>query len=379
MATHDYNIANGSGLDVRTDLNAVLEAILSQNSSATEPPVTMAGMLWYDTANSLLKQRNATNDAWLTKWDTTKGQLATLASPTFTGNVALPLTTLLNGKSIAITDAPTFTGTASFVGITASGTVSLPAATSIGAVSQTELSYLDGVTSAIQTQLNGKQATLVSGTNIKTVAGQSLLGSGNIVIQSDTISSIFANSQTFTASGTFTVPAGVTKVLVEGCGGGGAGGGTSSNKFAGSGGGGSVGGTNVFNVVSGSTMNITIGAGGVGSTTSGGNGGTTSISGAISLNYIGGTGGTVSTASGSVSLGGNAFGLGGNGGNGLYNSYTGYGGTGLYGVAGGSASFNTAGGSASANTGAGGGGTRTSTTTLYNGGNGGSGKVIIYW
>lgn len=47
-------------------------------------------------------------------------------------------------------------------------------------VSAAELGYLDGVTSAVQTQLNAKQATLVSGTNLKTVNGTSLLGSGNI-------------------------------------------------------------------------------------------------------------------------------------------------------------------------------------------------------
>jgi hypothetical protein len=41
---------------------------------------------------------------------------------------------------------------------------------------------LDGVTSAIQTQLNAKQATLVSATNIKTINSTSLLGSGDISI-----------------------------------------------------------------------------------------------------------------------------------------------------------------------------------------------------
>jgi hypothetical protein len=50
------------------------------------------------------------------------------------------------------------------------------------AVSPTELGYLDGVTSAIQTQLGAKQATLVSATNIKTVNGSSLLGSGDLVV-----------------------------------------------------------------------------------------------------------------------------------------------------------------------------------------------------
>lgn len=51
-----------------------------------------------------------------------------------------------------------------------------------GVVSTTEFEYLNGVTSAIQTQLNAKQATLVSGTNIKTINSTSLLGSGDITI-----------------------------------------------------------------------------------------------------------------------------------------------------------------------------------------------------
>jgi hypothetical protein len=54
-----------------------------------------------------------------------------------------------------------------------------------GAVSSTEFGYLDGVTSAIQTQIDGKQATLVSGTNIKTVNSTSLLGSGDIAISAN--------------------------------------------------------------------------------------------------------------------------------------------------------------------------------------------------
>lgn len=49
-------------------------------------------------------------------------------------------------------------------------------------VTNTELGYVSGVTSAIQTQLNAKQATLVSGTNIKTINSTSLLGSGDISI-----------------------------------------------------------------------------------------------------------------------------------------------------------------------------------------------------
>jgi hypothetical protein len=54
-----------------------------------------------------------------------------------------------------------------------------------GVVSSTEFGYLDGVTSAIQTQLNTKQATLVSGTSIKTINSTSLLGSGDITISAN--------------------------------------------------------------------------------------------------------------------------------------------------------------------------------------------------
>jgi len=47
-------------------------------------------------------------------------------------------------------------------GINASGTVALPSTTSIGDVSSTEIGYLDGVTSSIQTQLGNKQNTVAN-------------------------------------------------------------------------------------------------------------------------------------------------------------------------------------------------------------------------
>jgi len=91
-----------------------------------------------------------------------------IASPTFTGTVVLPATTsigtitstelgYLDGVTSAIqtqintkspSASPTFTGT-----------VVLPGTTSIGTVDSTEIGYLDGVTSAIQTQINSKLAT----------------------------------------------------------------------------------------------------------------------------------------------------------------------------------------------------------------------------
>lgn len=47
-----------------------------------------------------------------------------------------------------------------------------------------EIGTLSGVTSSIQTQLNGKQSTLTSGTTIKTINGTSILGSGDLVVSS---------------------------------------------------------------------------------------------------------------------------------------------------------------------------------------------------
>lgn len=52
----------------------------------------------------------------------------------------------------------------------------------VSSVTDTELGYVSGVTSAIQTQIDSKQASLVSGTNIKTINSTSLLGSGNISV-----------------------------------------------------------------------------------------------------------------------------------------------------------------------------------------------------
>lgn len=68
-------------------------------------------------------------------------QVSALA--TRAGQEAKALWTAVNAKAPAA--SPTFTGT-----------VVLPSTTSIGTVSNVEIGYLDGVTSAIQTQLNAK-------------------------------------------------------------------------------------------------------------------------------------------------------------------------------------------------------------------------------
>ena len=50
----------------------------------------------------------------------------------------------------------------------------------------------------VYSQLLGKQDTLVSGTNIKTVNNQSLLGSGNVLTISNLVFSYDAQTETLT-------------------------------------------------------------------------------------------------------------------------------------------------------------------------------------
>jgi hypothetical protein len=69
VATHDYVIANGTGAAVRSDLNGALAAIVSQNSSASEPATMYAYMLWADTTAGIMKMRNGANSAWVSLWE----------------------------------------------------------------------------------------------------------------------------------------------------------------------------------------------------------------------------------------------------------------------------------------------------------------------
>lgn len=66
MSQHDFDIANAAGAVVRADLNAVLEAIATQNAGSSAPSTTFAHQWWLDEANNLLKQRNAANTLWVT-------------------------------------------------------------------------------------------------------------------------------------------------------------------------------------------------------------------------------------------------------------------------------------------------------------------------
>lgn len=66
MTQHDQNIANAIFPSIRSDINDALGALFSLSSGTSAPSTTVAGMLWYDTTNGLIKQRNAGDTAWVT-------------------------------------------------------------------------------------------------------------------------------------------------------------------------------------------------------------------------------------------------------------------------------------------------------------------------
>ena len=92
MSQADQNISNDTGSNVRADINSNLSALYSNNSGAAAPSTTTAFMWWADTSNDALKIRNAADDGFVTvgTLSATNFGLATLASPTFTGNVGIP-------------------------------------------------------------------------------------------------------------------------------------------------------------------------------------------------------------------------------------------------------------------------------------------------
>jgi hypothetical protein len=67
MSQDDLSLANAAGGVFRADLNANLQALGTLMSGPSAPSTTHQFMWWADTANDLLKQRNAANSAWITK------------------------------------------------------------------------------------------------------------------------------------------------------------------------------------------------------------------------------------------------------------------------------------------------------------------------
>jgi len=138
VATHDYVIANGTGAAVRSDLNNALAAIVSNNSSSTEPTTTYAFQWWADTNTTLLKFRNAANSAWITVGDYSAANFGLLTSATAASTyLALSGGTVTGALNIGTAGSLVFEGstaddfetTLAVTDPTADRTITLPNAT----------------------------------------------------------------------------------------------------------------------------------------------------------------------------------------------------------------------------------------------------------
>lgn len=222
---------------------------------------------------------------------------------------------------------------------------------------------------------------------------QRIVSAGYALVADRVIGGTIPNMQVFNTNGTFTVPAGVTRIMVEVWGGGGAGGGTNEccpyPSYPSGGGGGGGYGRSILVVTPGINYTVTIGAGGNGGAPPPQDGGDSSFGNAIAATggkcgstggQTGGDGGT-STAQFSIA--------GAPGGNGIHVSDNGsvqsrIGGTGGSSGAGGAGGNGGGIGEACCSSAApgitpGGGGGGGASFFNGTGGSGGNGRVVVWW
>jgi|DEB0MinimDraft_10_1074344.scaffolds.fasta_scaffold32057_3 microcystin-dependent protein len=65
MSQHDFDIANQTASNARSDINNALKALASLSSGTSAPSTTYANQLWYDTTNNQIKKRNEANSGWV--------------------------------------------------------------------------------------------------------------------------------------------------------------------------------------------------------------------------------------------------------------------------------------------------------------------------
>lgn len=218
MSQASTNIPNSAGAVFRANLNAAIEAIITQNSGATEPTTTYPNMWWYDTSTSLLKRRNNANDAWIVL-----GLEAADTDGTLAANSDSKVATQKATKTYV--DAKT--------------------------IAENRLSLSDNTTANASTSAHGFLKKLSN------VATEFMNGQGNWV-------TIGGREYFASGSGSWTAPAGVTKVFITAIAGGGGGGSGASGGNAGSGGGGGASLVKYpYTVIPGNSYSYSVGAKGV--------------------------------------------------------------------------------------------------------------------
>ena len=159
---------------------AQLPFLMDADSVASDISVAVSGILADSTFSGTIVLPSTTSIGNLTS--TEIGYLATVTSNVQTqiDNVVSDVEDVVSDVESISSDVSTIQTTldskANISGPTFNGTVVLPSSTSIGDVSSTEIAHLNGVTSAIQTQLDGKLASATASTTYAPLSGPTFTG-----------------------------------------------------------------------------------------------------------------------------------------------------------------------------------------------------------
>ena len=219
LSNHQSDTTNIHGIADTSILVTTTGTQTLTNKTITTP----SGLVKNDVGLGNVDNTSDVNKPVSTAGQTALNLKANLASPTFTGTVTIPTgasitapTGLVKGDvglgnvdNTSDANKPVSTATQTALNLksnlaspTFTGTVALPSTTSIGTVSSTEIGYVNGVTSAIQTQLNAKAPlaspaltgvptapTATVGTNTNQVATTAFVLANTGTIPSNTITS----------------------------------------------------------------------------------------------------------------------------------------------------------------------------------------------
>jgi hypothetical protein len=194
-----HGIANTADLVVSADLDAHTNGSLNVHGIANTAELVIQSDLNSHTV-ATVNVHGISNTANLVYNADIVGTYATLESPSFVGTVLLPSTTSIGDVSAAdlatlanvtsdiqaqidgkLASSVASTTYAPIASPTFTGTVALPSDTTIGDVSATELGYISTVTSNVQNQLDGK-APIANPTFTGTVSGitAAMIGLGDV-------------------------------------------------------------------------------------------------------------------------------------------------------------------------------------------------------
>jgi hypothetical protein len=144
MSQNATSCPNTAGATFRTNVNNAFDTVVTLNSGTAAPGTTSAGMLWYDTTNAVVKQRNATNTGWITRWTVANAEGTLSTSLLFTADNTYDI-----GASGATRPRDFFLGRNATIG----GTLAVTGQSTLNGTSETTAKLLGTTTGSNYTQL----------------------------------------------------------------------------------------------------------------------------------------------------------------------------------------------------------------------------------